>query len=198
MKIPVNAKTLNADLISLSGHKIHGPKGVGAIYIKKGIRINAIINGGGQEKNIRSGTENVPLIAGLKVAVEEFMDTINDRYKYISELKSYFTEKIADNDNIVILSKETASPYIVAFAVKGIKSEVMLHYLEQKEIYISSGSSCSKGKKSEVLKAFNVDENLLDFVVRMSFSYENTKADIDKFIDAIKESEKSLQKIKLR
>ncbi len=196
MKIPFKANQLFADVISISAHKINGPKGVGAIYIKKGIRIAPQMNGGGQEKKIRSGTESVPLIAGFGAAVEEKIQTVSQRLDYVQELKSYFLEVVDVLKGITIISSPDASPYIVNFAVEGIKSETMLHYLESRDIFVSSGSACSKGKKSEVLKAFNVNEKLLDFSIRISFSDKNTKEEIDALIEAIADGQAILQKAK--
>ena len=196
MKIPFKANQLFADVISISAHKINGPKGIGAIYIKKGIRIAPQMNGGGQEKKIRSGTESVPLIAGFGAAVEEKIQTVSQRLDYVQGLKSYFLEVIDVLKGITIISSPDASPYIINFAVEGIKSETMLHYLESKDIFVSSGSACSKGKKSEVLKAFNVNEKLLDFSIRISFSDKNTKEEIDSLIEAIADGQATLQKVK--
>ena len=196
MKIPFKANQLFADVISISAHKINGPKGIGAIYIKKGIRIAPQMNGGGQEKKIRSGTESVPLIAGFGAAVEEKIQTVSQRLDYVQGLKSYFLEVVDVLKGITIISSPDASPYIINFAVEGIKSETMLHYLESKDIFVSSGSACSKGKKSEVLKAFNVNEKLLDFSIRISFSDKNTKKEIDALIEAIADGQATLQKVK--
>ena len=196
MKIPFKANQLFADVISISAHKINGPKGIGAIYIKKGIRIAPQMNGGGQEKKIRSGTESVPLIAGFGAAVEEKIQTVSQRLDYVQGLKSYFLEVVDVLKGITIISSPDASPYIVNFAVEGIKSETMLHYLESRDIFVSSGSACSKGKKSEVLKAFNVNEKLLDFSIRISFSDKNTKEEIDSLIEAIADGQATLQKVK--
>ena len=196
MKIPFKANQLFSDVISISAHKINGPKGIGAIYIKKGIRIAPQMNGGGQEKKIRSGTESVPLIAGFGAAVEEKIQTVSQRLDYVQGLKSYFLEVVDVLKGITIISSPDASPYIINFAVEGIKSETMLHYLESKDIFVSSGSACSKGKKSEVLKAFNVNEKLLDFSIRISFSDKNTKEEIDSLIEAISDGQATLQKVK--
>lgn len=196
MKIPFKVSQLFADVISISAHKINGPKGIGAIYIKKGIRVAPQINGGGQEKKMRSGTESVPLIAGFGAAVEVKMHTVLQRLDYVQGIKNYFLEKVEELNGITVLSSADASPYIITFAVEGIKSETMLHFLESKDIYVSSGSACSKGKKSEVLKAFNVNEKLLDFAIRISFSDETIKEEIDTLIEAIREGQASIQRVK--
>jgi len=192
MKIPFKANQLYADLISISGHKINGPKGIGAIYIKKGIRVAPQIIGGGQEKKLRSGTESVPLIAGFGAAVEEKIQTVSQRLDYVSELNKYFLDVIEVLKGVTVVSGQNSSPYIISISVEGIKSETMLHFLESKGIYVSSGSACSKGAKSEVLKAFNVNEKLLDYIIRISFSDTNTKEEIDSLIEAIAEGQASL------
>lgn len=196
MKIPIKARQLNADLISLSGHKINGPKGIGAIYINKSVRVVPQITGGGQERKQRSGTESVPLIAGFGASVKKHMQNITSRYEYVQGIKSYLLEKVADSKDITALSSEDASPYIIVLAVDNIKSETMLHYLESREIYVSSGSACSKGAKSKVLKAFNVAEKYLDSVLRISINEETTQEDIDILIETIKEGSKNLIHIK--
>ncbi|MFA5658487.1 MAG: cysteine desulfurase family protein [Oscillospiraceae bacterium] len=196
LKIPFRAKTLNADIISLSGHKVYAPKGVGAVYVKKGVRPAPLIIGGGQEKNVRSGTESVPLICAFGAAVEKFMGTTSQRLEYITGLKKHLLERLSELENITVLSPDNASPYIVSIAVAGIKSETMLHFLEAKGIYVSSGSACSKGKKSGVLKALGADERLLDFIIRISFSHENTALDIDRLVMAIMQGQRELLKIK--
>lgn len=196
MKIPIKANQLYADVISVSAHKINGPKGVGAIYIKKGIRVAPQIVGGGQERKLRSGTESVPLIAGFGAAVEAKMQTVSQRLQYVSELNSYFFDVIEVLKGITVISHRNSSPYIISFAVEGIKSETMLHFLESRGIFISSGSACSKGAKSDVLKAFNVSEKLLDSAIRISFSSDNTKEEIDTLIEAISDGQAQLARIK--
>ena len=196
LKLPVKAKKLSADIISLSAHKIHGPKGIGAIYIRKGVHVPAFILGGGQEKSFRSGTESVPLIAGFGAACEKYSGDIAERYSSTSELKKYFCESCEKNDGVFVNSREDASPYIVSISVKGLKSEVLLHFLEQREIYVSSGSACSKGKKSTVISEFHVPAELADSVLRISFSGENTIEDIDALMEAIAAAQSTLAKIR--
>lgn len=195
MKLNITANSLNADLISLSGHKIYGPKGVGALYVKKGVRVLPVNYGGGQEKGIRSGTEAVPNIAGFGAAVEAFSSSIAERYDKMCELSSYLEQKIQDIDGVSVKRFSESSPYIASITVDNIKSETLLHYLEQRGIYVSSGSACSKGKKSDVLKAFNYSDKALDTTLRLSFSHENKKSEIDEFIEQIKNAAKELVKI---
>jgi cysteine desulfurase len=194
MKIPVNAKKLNADFISLSGHKVHAPKGIGVLYTAKGIRIHGLLYGGGQEKNFRSGTESVPLIAGFGKAVEIYSENIKERYEYISGLKKYLVEKLSEIDGISFNSKENSLPYITNISVDGIRSEIMLHFLEERNIFISSGSACSKGAKSGVLGEFGISDKNADSALRISLCDDNDKADIDALVDGIKDGIKKIKK----
>ncbi|MBE6875871.1 MAG: cysteine desulfurase [Ruminococcus sp.] len=195
MKIPVKTKDLQADLISLSAHKIHGIKGVGALYIRKGVRLTPLLTGGKQEKSIRPGTESVPLIAGFGEAVRLMQNTIPERLEAVQTKKDYLLNLLSNMPEISINSdtdKNYSSPYILNFSVKGIRSEIMLHYLEQKEIYVSSGSACSKGAKSGVLSAYHVPDNLADCAVRVSFSEETSLQELDTLVQAIAEGQKNL------
>lgn len=189
-KIPLKLKKCGIDLATVSGHKIHAPKGVGALYIKNGVRIIPQHFGGEQEGKIRPGTEPLPLICGFAKAVT--MADIEKNYQYISKLNSYAREKLSTIDSVVINSPENALPYIINISVKGIRSETMLHYLEQFEIYVSSGSACAKGKPSHVLQAMKLDRDLADSALRISFSTENTEEDIDALCDAIDNGMKKL------
>ena len=196
MKLNISASSLNSDLISLSGHKIYGPKGVGALYVKKGVRVLPVNHGGGQEKGVRSGTEAVPNIAGFGTAVEVFSSSIDERYEKMCELSSYLYRQTEAADGITVNKFSESSPYIVSVTVDNIKSETLLHYLERREIYVSSGSACSKGKKSDVLKAFGYDDKALDSTIRLSFSHENQKYEIDEFVTQVKNAQAELIKIR--
>lgn len=182
-KIPVKPKKLGLDIAAISGHKIHAPKGVGAIYIKKGLHPKPLFFGGEQEKKLRPGTEALPLIAGLGQAVSEF--SINKNLEYIKSLNGYTLEKLRQIDGVVINSPEDALPYIINFSVLGIRSETMLHFLAQREVYVSSGSACAKGKPSHVLSAMGLPKNTADSAIRVSFSKENTTDDIDALTEGI-------------
>ena len=197
MKIPFTAKKLGADMISVSGHKIYAPKGIGALYIKKGVHIPSLVFGGGQEKNFRSGTESVPLINGFGTAVENLKDNITENYQKAKELQQYLYKKCEENGEIFPnYKKENNSPYVTSIAVKGLKSEVLLHFLESEGVYVSSGSACSKGKKSGVLEEFKIPEENLDSTLRISFSINTTKDDIDALISAIEKAQGRLARIK--
>ncbi|MCQ2464744.1 MAG: cysteine desulfurase [Oscillospiraceae bacterium] len=194
MKIPVKPDDLKADLISMSAHKIYGPKGVGALYVRKGIRLLKQNLGGRQENSMRGGTEAVPLIAGFGEAVSLLSGTFAERTEKLEALRKYFTEKMKAMDGIVINSHEDAVPYIVNISAKGIRSEIILHFLEEMEIYISSGSACSKGAKSGVLGEFGIRPELEDSALRISFTHENTSDEIDRFADALAAAQKRLRR----
>lgn len=189
-KMKFKIKDLGADLVTISAHKISGPKGVGALYKQNGCRILPRTIGGGQEKNIRSGTEATPLISGFGAAIK----TIDhSRIEYIKELNLYLRDKLSNIDGIVINSDYDASPYILNISVLGYRSETLLHFLEAREIYVSSGSACAKGKGSHVLTSMGLDRKRVDGALRISFSKDNTKEDIDAFCDALMLAKKILR-----
>lgn len=187
MKLPIKAASLGADLISLSAHKIHGVKGVGAIYIKKGVRVIPIVTGGKQEKGIRSGTESVPLIAAFGAAVDKFRPTIAERYERVSQLKAHLLEKIGGIENVTVNSPSDGSPYVINISAVGKRSEIMLHFLESKGIYVSSGSACSKGQQSGVLGEFGISGKRADGAVRISITAQTTEDELDEFAEALAE-----------
>ncbi len=196
LKTEIKVNKLFADCISISGHKVHAPKGIGVMYIKKGVKIPPYLVGGGQEKGMRSGTESVPLIAGFGSAVKAQALTISERFQRAVELRNYLIKSLESCKGVELNSGENCLPYINSIAVLNIKSETLLHYLESREIYVSSGSACSKGKKSSVLKAFNIPENRLDSTIRVSFSAETDESDIDALVEGIKSAQAQLCKIK--
>jgi cysteine desulfurase len=177
-KLP--AKTLKADLISLSAHKIHGPKGIGALYCAKGTRFEPLLYGGGQQAGLRSGTEPVDLIAGFGEAVRSYPDCAE---KY-AELNGMLEKRLSELPDIRINSYGNAKN-ILNFSVRGVRSEIMLHFLEEREIYVSSGSACSKGKTSGVLAEFGVPDKDADSAVRVSFSPFTAESDIDALVQGI-------------
>lgn len=192
-KLPLKPVRLKIDLMSVSAHKIHGPKGVGALYLRKGVHIVPRSFGGGQEKNIRPGTESAPLIAGFGAAVKALPDT-NTQLKAIAKLSAYCREKLNEIDGVVLNSPDDALPYIVNFSYGGVRAETMLHYLAEKEIYVSSGSACSKGKASHVLTAMELPHNRIDSSLRLSFSRYNTTQDVDRLISALRDGLNDLTK----
>lgn len=192
MKIPFKLKNLGADMVTLSGHKIYAAKGTGALYIKKGLRIQPLIFGGKQERGIRSGTESVPLIAGFGAAVDYLNSNIQERLSHSEQLKNHIVKQLGGNKNIIFNIPEEHCPYIINISVLGLRSEILLHYLENKGIYISSGSACSKGAKSGILKEFGLNDKLIDSAIRISTSYENTESEINKLAEALISAEKNL------
>ncbi|MDE6730524.1 MAG: cysteine desulfurase [Oscillospiraceae bacterium] len=198
MKIPVKISTLQADLLSISAHKIHGIKGAGALYIRKGVRLTPIMTGGSQEKSLRPGTESVPLIAGFGQAVTEMQNSIETRFQKAIANKNYLLNLLAELPDIIINSDDADpessknSPYILNFSVKQIRSEIMLHYLESRHIYVSSGSACSKGAKSGVLSAYRIPDQLADCAIRVSFSEQTTEQELLALVQAIRDGHANL------
>ncbi len=193
-KIPLYPRRLGIDLLSVSGHKLHGPKGVGFCYIKDRVKVKPLILGGGQQKDMRSGTENVPGIAGLSEAVRAVFDHFDEKVERLYELRSYFIQQIEKLDGVVIngfLSRQDGfmgpAPHIVSVSFENIRAEVLLHALEEKEIFVSSGSACSSNHPaiSGTLKAIGVNKKYLDATIRFSFCFETTKEEIDECIEAL-------------
>lgn len=192
MKIPVKPNKLSADLMSLSGHKIYAPKGTGVLYKSKDVHITPFMLGGGQEKGFRSGTENVPAIAGMGAAVELLSKTISERFEKAKELKEYLLNSIAQIEGTFVNSKDSASPYVVSISMPNYKSETLLNYLSDRGICVSSGSACSKGKKSSVLQEFRITPERTDSTLRVSFSNETSRQDIDELCKTLKNAHDEL------
>lgn len=193
----------NIDMLTMSSHKIHGPKGVGAIFIKDKTKIQPIALGGGQQKGMRSGTENVPGIAGMAMAVKELYDKFDEDVNRLYELKEYFVREITGIEGATVngLTGRDSAPHVVSVSFDGItKSEVLLHALEDKGIYISSGSACSSNKPSlsSTLKAIGVKNDLLYATLRFSFSVFTTKEELEYTINAVKELLPVLRKYRPR
>ena len=183
-KYRIYPKKLGIDLLSVSGHKIHGPKGSGFLYVNEKAKIRPIILGGGQQKGMRSGTDNVPGIAGLGVAAKEAYQNLDEKAAHLQALKQQLTDGLKDIPDVFIqgqASEGGGAPHIVSVSFAGVRSEVLLHALEDRQIYISSGSACSSNKKlpvSTVLKEAHVPKELLDSTVRFSFSSQTTEEEI--------------------
>lgn len=192
-KFKINPKKMNIDLLSISGHKIHGPKGVGVLFIADKTKINPIIFGGGQQKALRSGTENVPGIAGIGLATELIYKDFDSKIEKLYDIKKQLVDGLLSIENVTVNGlkddiKETA-PHVVSASIAGVRAEVMLHALEDKGIYVSSGSACASNKPaiSETLKAIGVKQELLDSTIRFSTSVETTAEDIENTIKALQE-----------
>ena len=186
-KIPLNVKKMKIDLLSVSGHKINGPKGIGILYVNSNIRIVPLINGGGQQGDMRSGTDNVPGILGLEKAVSITMDHLDEEAARLYELRSYLIEKLGKLEDVYVNSpdNETSAPHIVSISVKGIRSEVLLHSLEEKNIYVSAGSACSSHKRtpSKTLTAIGLEKDLIASTVRVSMGVYTTREELDYFVE---------------
>ena len=191
-KILINTKKLGADLLSISSHKVHGPKGVGALFIKNGTRLSPRIFGGGQEKDIRPGTEPMPAIAGFAGAVGELR--IKESLEKITALRDGFLEELRTIDGVIINSPDDALPYIVNVSLAGLRSETVLNLLSGMGIYVSSGSACAKGHKSHVLTAMGLDNNIIDSSLRVSLSRFTTKEELQYFIEGINRALKTIMK----
>ena len=190
-KYHIYPKKQGIDLLSVSGHKIHGPKGVGLLYVDAQVKIHPILFGGGQQRDLRSGTENVPGIAGLGEAVREIYTDFAGKQEQLYELREYFIGEIRNIEGTTVNGPQgrEGAPHIVSVSFAGVRSEVLLHALEEKGIYVSSGSACSSNHPavSGVLKAIGVKRELLDSTLRFSFSEFTTKEELDYCLEALRE-----------
>jgi len=194
-KINFRPSKYNIDFLSVSAHKIHGPKGIGFLYIKENSNIKPFFSGGSQEFGLRSGTENVPGIYGMDEAVRISNENLEQRIKKISDLKELLKKEIIKNiENIKINTPENSVCHILNISFYGIKGEVLLHYLEQKNVYVSTGSACSSKKKgSHVLNEMNLSSDEIEGAIRFSLSDSNTEEEIIEAVKILKESIKDLR-----
>lgn len=188
-KYRIHPKKIGADLLSVSGHKIHGPKGTGVLYINEKVKIKPIVFGGEQQKNVRSGTENVPGIAGIGLAAKEIYKDFDAKISKMRELKDYFIKGVKQIEKTAIHGRvdETSAPHIISVGFAGIRSEVLLHTLEDKGIYVSSGSACASNHPaiSGVLKGIGAGTEYLDATLRFSLSEFTTKEEIDYVLESL-------------
>ena len=193
-KMPINTQKLGIDMLTASGHKIHAPKGIGFLYKNQKCHIAPFIVGGGQESGMRSGTESVPLIASLHGAIEELENPQSSLLK-MRELYNYAKEKLTKDGDVIINSFDNGLPYILNISIPGYRSETMLHFLENKGIFVSSGSACAKGSTSYVLKEIGASEKLQDSMLRISFSNTTSTDDIDKLCESLTLAKKQIRKV---
>lgn len=189
-KMRIFPKKWGIDMMSMSSHKIHGPKGAGALYVSKSIRIKPVIYGGGQEASIRSGTENLPGICGFGLASEITFRDFEENYKNAEKVKKLFIEKLNEQiEGFRVLSPEVSSPFILNVSFDGVRAEVLLHHLEEKNIFVSTGSACSSRKNvhSHVLKAMGINPSCIEGAVRFSFSSFNTEEQVKSTIEILKD-----------
>lgn len=192
-KLTVKPTKLGIDLMTASGHKIHGPKGIGLLYKKKGVHIAPVLFGGGQQEGIRPGTEPMPLIAGLLGAIEELPD-LDKQMKITEALRDYTRDRLLATGAVQVNSSPDALPYILNISVPGFRSETLLHFLDAKGICVSSGSACSKGKVSHTLSALGLSADRVDSALRISFSRFNTKEEADRLAAGIAEAVTKLKR----
>lgn len=185
-KLPLKPSKSKVDLMSVSAHKIHGPKGVGALYVASNVHIVSRAFGGGQEKNLRPGTEAMPMIAGFGAAVNA-LPNLAEETKAVAQINEYCRTELAKLDGVTINSPADALPYILNFSTGSVRSETMLHYLASKQIFVSSGSACSKAKPSHVLTAMELNRERIHSSLRVSFSRYNTLDEAKIFMEALKQ-----------
>ena len=183
-KTPLNPGKAGIDLLTVSSHKIHGPKGAGALYIRKGVKIQPHVLGGGQEKGIFSGTEAIPAIVGFGAAVKS-LPNITQELADIKSVRDHFVREVTKIGGVHINSPENALPYIINLSVLGVPSQTIVNSLSEQGIYVSAGSACKKGHRSEVLTAIGLDPKRIDSAIRISLSRYTTKHDMDEVVKAL-------------
>ena len=194
MRVPV--RLANIDSYSVSGHKIHAPKGIGALYLRKGYHIEPPYLGGGQEKGMRPGTENLPYTIGMAKAATLLSRTLPQRHKTLVELNTRLREGLKQFPEVTLNSPEDAVPEVLNFSLNVIRSETMLHHLETMGVYVSSGSACSKGAASHTLTAMGLEPRRIDTAIRASFCADNTPEDVDALLEGLKTGLATLSRIR--
>ena len=192
-KIPLKPKKMGIDLMSMSAHKIHGLKGAGALFVNSSSRLLPSIVGGGQENGLISGTEPMPAICAFAAAVKD-IGSIEKNLDYVASVKKYFIDKISNIDGIYINSTEDSLPYIINISVEGVPSQVMLNSLSSMGIYVSAGSACAKGHRSEVLTAMGVAPKLIDSAIRISLAKTTTENDMEILYNGIVDTIKRVRR----
>jgi len=191
--LPLSVRRLGADLVSISGHKLHAPKGIGALYVKKGVRISPMILGGGQERGLRSGTENVPGIAAFGAAVEEATDCLDSSRARIASLRRTLLEALSSLPGACVNSPADGADHILNFSVEGLRSETVMHFLAGAGVCVSAGAACASRKGgSHVLRAMGLKDSLIESALRVSFSRFNTDDELDRLISALRTAVKTL------
>lgn len=184
LKVPFTPAQLGVDMLSISGHKIHAPKGIGAMYIRKGLKLPPLILGGGQESGLRSGTEPTAQIAALAMAAKLGRESLDDDLRHMEELKEYAVERLTAIPGLKVLIPDGA-PHILPITLTGYKSEVVVRFLSDMGVYVSAGSACHRGKPSHVYAALKLPKKEQDGVLRVSFSYDTTREDVDALVEGL-------------
>ena len=186
-KLPLKAARMEVDLLSVSGHKIQGPKGSGALYVRRGVRVAPVVYGGGQERGLRSGTEALPALVAMGAAAARLQGRLPALWQCTAALRDSLRQRLGELPQVQLNSPADASPYILNFSVPGYRSENMLHFLESRGVFVSSGSACSKGATSPVLTSMGLPAALVDSALRVSFIYDTQPEELDQLMDALKE-----------
>ncbi len=184
-KLPIQVGKSQIDLLSVSGHKIHAPKGVGALYVKKGVRLVPLLYGGSQQQGLRPGTENLPLACGMGLACQLAGEEMAKGMESVTQVRDHLVKRLSAMEGVVINSPADSLPYILNLSAVGYRSEVMLHFLESQGIYVSSASACTKNAKSHVLEAMGLAPKIIDSALRISFQRSTTLEEVDAFADAL-------------
>jgi cysteine desulfurase len=195
MKVPFSVKTLGADLVSVSAHKLHGPKGAGALWIKKGVKLPPLLFGGGQEKEKRSGTEALPAVVGFGEAVRLAVAEKTETWKAVRSLYDYTAALLREKLPGAVLLSEGDSPFILSLSLPGYKSEVLMNCLEAEGICVAKSSACKRGARSHVLEAMKLPPDVIDAALRVSFSRYSTQEEAAYFVDKLKEATQRLYKV---
>ncbi|MEE0113110.1 MAG: cysteine desulfurase family protein [Eubacteriales bacterium] len=192
LKVPFTPEGLGVDTLAVSGHKVHAPKGIGALYIRRGLRLPPLIRGGGQEEGLRSGTEPTAQTAAFAAAVEAGRASLERDLAHMRELKDYAARTLREQVPELELIGAGTAPHILPVTLPGYKSEVVLRFLSDRGIYVSSGSACHKGKPSHVYAALKLPKPQLDGILRISFSYDTAREDVDALVQGLKEAQAQL------
>ncbi len=196
-KLKINVKELGIDMLSISGHKFHGPRGVGALYVKKGVKLESLVKGSSQQYGLRAGTENVPGIAGMVEAAKQVYNDFSAKQEKFRKLKDSLLARLEKIDEVFFyVDTEVCVDHIVSFGIENIRSEVMLHALEDKGVYVSNGAACSskKKKKKGTLSVLGVEDNKRETAIRVSFNSNNTVEEINYFADELEKQIKILKR----
>lgn len=185
-KMLFSLNNIPLDLVSISAHKIHAPKGCGALYVREGVVLEPLFWGGSQESRLRPGTENVPGIVALGKAADKALIDIRTNWEYVTQLRDYLIEELSSINNIVINSPKQSIPYILNISILPYSTEKLLHEFRMKDIYISGSSACERGRRSHVIEAMGITGQRADSVIRIGLSKNNTFKELEKFIDVIK------------
>ena len=184
-KIPLSVDKLGVDLLSVSGHKLHAPKGIGALYVRRGVRIHPLMYGGEQQRGLCPGTESVPLAVAFGAAAESETREMSRNFENFDRLRKFFLEKAENFPGLCINSASKSTPYIYNVSLPGYKSETMVHFLAGQGIYVSGGSACAKGKDSHVLSAMGLTQKRIQSALRVSLSKDTTEQDIEIFFQVL-------------